>query len=63
MQQVARLLELMYEDMKELMVNAPPGNLLVIQSKAQLLEHLHGQLSRPGFAESQAQYKQPTTTE
>lgn len=59
-QQVVKLLDLMYEEAKEALVTTPPEGFSAGQAKAQQLGQLSALLSRPSFAETQAQYK--TTT-
>lgn len=62
MQQVVKLLDLMYEEAKEALVVTPPEGLTIGQAKAQQLATLVGLLTRPSFAESQAAFKPQTST-
>lgn len=56
MQQMVKLLDLMYEEAKEALVVTPPEGFSAGQAKAQQLNTLIGLLTRPSFADSQAQY-------
>lgn len=60
MQQVIKLLDLMYEETKEVMVTVPQDGLPSAQAKAQAYDHLRNLLTRPSLAESQARFQQQT---
>ena len=58
MQQVIKLLDLLYEETKEVMVTVPQDTLPSAQAKAQAYDHLRNLLTRPSFSESQARFQQ-----
>jgi len=61
-QQVVRLLDLMYEDAKDALVGASAESFASLQSKAQTIMHIRTKLSQPSMAEAQAAYRKPNTT-
>lgn len=56
-QQVVRLLDLMYEDAKDALVAVARDEYEAAQAKARTILHIRNKLSQPSMAESQAPYR------
>jgi hypothetical protein len=56
-QQVVRLLDLMYEDAKDALVAVARDEYEAAQAKARTIWHIRNKLSQPSMAESQAPYR------
>jgi hypothetical protein len=56
-QQVVRLLDLMYEEAKDALVACGMDMFEAAQSKAQTIAHIRNKLSQPSMAEAQAIYR------
>ena len=55
-QLVAKYLDLVYEDLKEQLVDAAPDALAIVQARAQQTLYLKTKITQPSMAEMQAQY-------
>jgi hypothetical protein len=61
-QQVVRLLDLMYEDAKDALVAVARDEYESAQAKARTILHIRNKLSQPSMAESQAPYRKTFAT-
>jgi hypothetical protein len=61
-QQVVRLLDLMYEDAKDALVAVVRDEYEAAQSKARTILLIRNKLTQPSMAESQAPYRKPFIT-